>query len=208
MKKIMTLAMAVAAITFASCGGSTGASNATDSIATDTVCVETDAAAKAEALTNKVVESVKSGDVEAIKTTLTEAKEEVERLIADGDIEGAQAYASQVKALYEENKQKIEEIAAGSTTLTELFTTVTSIPTEVTDATSAAGEAIKADAEAAKEKAAETVDAAKEKAAETVEAAKEKAAEAAANKTEEAKQKAKDAAAKAIDDAASKLLKR
>ena len=119
MKKIMTLAMAVVAITFASCGGSTNAGGATDSIATDTT-VETEAEVKAEELTNKVIESVKSGDVETIKATLTEAQEEVEELLENGDIEGAKAYASKVKALYEENKQKIEEIAAGSTiTLTK-----------------------------------------------------------------------------------------
>ena len=143
MKKIMTLAMSVVAITFASCGGSTNAGGATDSIATDTT-VETEAEVNAEELTNKVIESVKSGDVETIKATLTEAQEEVEELLENGDIEGAKAYASKVKALYEENKQKIEEIAAGSTTLTELFNTDTSIPTEVTDVTEAAGEAVKA----------------------------------------------------------------
>ena len=153
----MTMAMAVAAITFASCGGSTNSGGTTDSIATDTI-VEVESEVKAEDLTNKVIESVKSGDVETIKATLTEAKGKVEELLENGDIEGAQAYASKFKALYEENKQELEEIAAGSTTLTEILNTVTSIPTEVTDATEAAGEAVKADAEATKEKVEEVVE--------------------------------------------------
>ena len=157
MKKIMTMAMAVAAITFASCGGSTNSGGTTDSIATDTI-VEVESEVKAEDLTNKVIESVKSGDVETIKATLTEAQEEVEELLENGDIEGTQAYASKFKALYEENKQELEEIAAGSTTLTEILNTVTSIPTEVTDATEVTGEAVKADAEATKEKVEEVVE--------------------------------------------------
>ena len=99
MKKIMTLAMAVAAITFASCGGSTNAGGATDSIATDTT-VEAEAEVKAEELTNKVIESVKSGDVETIKATLTEAQEEVEELIENGDIEGAEKSLHWFKNLF------------------------------------------------------------------------------------------------------------
>lgn len=197
MKKLFSLVAVAAAISFASCGGNTKGNTAEeDSLLIDTVAVLDQTTAienVAEVLTQKLAEKDPAG----IQAVVEEVKEQVEALVATGDVEAAAKYASKIQEFVDANKAKLEEISEGKTTIEELINAVKELPTTVEQTTDAAVEAVKADANAA----AESVKAAAEqKANEAVEEAQTKANE----KIDEAATKAAEKANAAINDAAAK----
>ena len=183
------MVMAVAAISFASCGNKTEKSCCEgDSCTQDTAqcCGKCPVAA--------LNQTLEAGDADAVSTALTEAQEKIEALVAEGKTEEAQKLGSAIQEFINTNKEKL---ADAKITVDNIVSTITGIPAAA-EATAEAGvEAVKADAEAAKESAKAAADAA-------VEAGKAKAEEAATEAVEAGKSKANEA----IDNAASAAKKK
>ena len=93
MKKLFAMVMAVAAISFVSCGNKTEKAECEDTCACacDTcVCDPCDCAAQAcqkecgECPVKALAEKLEAGDAEAVGTALTEAQTKIEALVAEG----------------------------------------------------------------------------------------------------------------------------
>ena len=201
MKKFFAIAIAAVAMSFASCGGKTGANANPDSLAAEP-------AAAAEQIVSLLQEQIKNADVEQIKAIGTTVSETVAAFIAKGDNEAAQTYADIISNFIDNNADKLKEIGA-ATTLTEALAAVAALPVNTVNAAQSAADASVGLAEDQADAAAASVENAKqavENAAKAqVDAAKAAAAAqaAAAKAAADAKvQEGKDAANKAIDDAA------
>ncbi|MBQ8052067.1 MAG: hypothetical protein IJ197_10955 [Bacteroidaceae bacterium] len=190
MKKFFALVMAVAAISFVSCGNKTDKSCCeADSCSQDTAqcCGKCPVAALSETL--------EAGDAEGVTAALAEAQEKIEALVAEGKAEEAQKVGSAIQEFIEANKQKL---ADAQITVDNIVSTIAGIPAAA-EATAEAGvEAVKTDAEAVKESAKAAADAA-------VEAGKAKAEEAATEAVEAGKAKANEQIDKGVDAAKKKL---
>lgn len=223
MKKIFIAIAALAAMTFASCGGSTSQAEGADSIAVDSAVVEetnvVEATEQAEALITDLTQKVQAGNTNSIVEKVKEAALYVQTLAANGDTEAVKAYTSKLKEFVEANKDKLDQLATEKTTISELITKVASTPAEAENVLNQTAEALGADAETVKEAANALKDAAKtkvdEKANEAANAAKAKAEEKVNAAVEDAKSKAyekgKEAgenAKKALNDAADEAKKK
>ncbi len=203
MKKILTLIVAAAAISLASCGGKTASTANPDSLSTETVAVEdVPVAEQAQAIVAMLQEQLKNADAEQIKAIGKQVAEKVAEFLAKGDEEAAQTYTNVINNFISENAEQLKAIGA-STTISEALSTVEGVPSSIVEsATSAANgllESAQEQAEAAQQAVEAAPEAAKAAAEEAAAAAQQKVEEAAA----EAQQKAQEKASKAIDDAAS-----
>ncbi|MBQ9285146.1 MAG: hypothetical protein IJ209_02520 [Bacteroidaceae bacterium] len=231
MKKLFYLAMAVAAISLASCGGRTAATAELDSLACDSSACCEKQCPKAQA--NEVVallgEQLKSADPEQIKGIATTIGEKVAQFLSKGDTEAAETYTAVISNFIAENAAKLQEIGA-TEAVTQALAKVEGLPSDIietaTEAVTGVKSAALTSAISAIAKGESVVDAVKAAATEvaadgqqiaddakaTVEAVPEAVQEAAKAKTEEAaenvKQQATDAANKAIDDAAAAAKKK
>lgn len=221
------MALAIAAMTFTSCGNN--AKPAANADADTTVIDSTTAAVAPEdvqTLTNQLGANLKAKDASAIATLLTSAKTKAAE-IAKNNPEQAKQYVAQLQAWVKNNAAALKNIVTTSTNSTVGAAVSTAIgavsqinPDEVV--TSIAN-AAKTDAKAAGEqllnnvkqgatdavansKVGETVEKAKA-AKEAIENAPAEAQKKANEKINEATQKASEKANKAVNDAASKALK-
>ena len=214
MKKIMTLVIAAAAISLASCGGKTNSNTAElDSLTTETVAEEEVAPAEqAGQVVALLQEQIKNADPEQIKAIGAQVAEKVAEFLAKGDEAAAKTYTETINKFIAENAEKLKAIGA-STTISEALSNVENLPSSLLEAATSAANGVAATATEQAEAAQQAVDAAKaaveaapeavkeaakEAAKEAVDAAKAKGEEAAAA----AQQKAQEQANKAIDDAA------
>ena len=220
MKKIMTLVIAAAAISLASCGGKTNSNTAElDSLATETVAEEEVAPAEqAGQVVALLQEQIKNADPEQIKAIGAQVAEKVAEFLAKGDEAAAKTYTETINKFIAENAEKLKAIGA-STTISEALSNVENLPSSLLEAATSAANGVAATATEQAEAAQQAVDAAKaaveaapeavkeaakEAAKEAVDAAKAKGEEAAAA----AQQKAQEQANKAIDDAAAAAKKK
>lgn len=195
MKKILFAVMAIAAISFTSCGNKTQQAEATDS---------TEVAINAEEEANAVIDNLKAFVAAGDADKLTAALEEVKNMVGEfvlNDPDAAMTYvttvqnylkenAEQVKAVVEKNADAASAVAVFMETEPEVM--VSAIVEKVSDKTEDAKETV----EEAKD---EAVDAAKQ----TVEDAKA----AAKQNVEDAKAAAKQKANDAVDNAAKDVKK-
>lgn len=189
MKKILFAVAAMAAFTFASCGG-----NKTENPAVEADTVAVEAVEGIDALG----EALEAGDPAQLQTVAETMQTKVQELIANGNIEQAEAYKLQLEKWYNENKEKVEAIAADGLNIGQIVETVKNLPTTAENAGEAAVDAAKADAqvvgeqvkEAAKQKAQEEVNKAEQKVNEKVQQETQKAAEKVNQKVQEGTQKA------------------
>ena len=210
MKKIFIAIIAVAAMSFASCGNSTKQGGENDTI--DTAVVEEDGVAEAQTKAEEIVaglmEKLEANDATSLSEKVAEAKAYVEELIGQGKLEAAKIYAEKIQGFIDANKDKLEAISAnGTETISSLLSAVTALPTS-------ASEALNGAAEAATESANEAVENVKDAAANAVNNAKsaveDKANEAVENaksKANEAVENAKSKAGEAVDNAAKDVKK-
>lgn len=216
MKKIMTLVIAAAAISLASCGGKTNSNTAElDSLTTETVAEEEVAPAEqAGQVVALLQEQIKNADPEQIKAIGAQVAEKVAEFLAKGDEAAAKTYTETINKFIAENAEKLKAIGA-STTISEALSNVENLPSSLLEAATSAANGVAATATEQAEAAQQAVDAAKaavdaapeavkEAAKEAVDAAKAKGEEAAAA----AQQKAQEQANKAIDDAAAAAKKK
>lgn len=209
MKKIMFMALAAVAMSFAACGGKTGAAADTDSLAVEA----TEAAAPAEQA-NQVVallqEQIQNADPEQVKAISQQVAEQVSAFIAAGDEAAAEAYTKVINTFICENVEKLQQSGA-ATAIAEAIATVQNVPAAIVESTTQAAAGVVADANAQAEAAAATVDAAKQAIEAAPEAIKEQAKQQANAAVEAAQKQANDAAAaaqKKANDAAAAAQKK
>ncbi len=216
MKKIMTLVIAAAAISLASCGGKTNSNTAElDSLTTETVAEEEVAPAEqAGQVVALLQEQIKNADPEQIKAIGAQVAEKVAEFLAKGDEAAAKTYTETINKFIAENAEKLKAIGA-STTISEALSNVENLPSSLLEAATSAANGVAATATEQAEAAQQAVDAAKaavEAAPEAVKEAAKEAVDAAKAKGEEAaaaaQQKAQEQANKAIDDAAAAAKKK
>ncbi len=193
MKKIFIPVVAILAVSFAACGGSTNPSSETISI--EESIILDDSADITETLTEKIENNDTTGFSEM--TVLINNK--IQELYAKGDTAGAKAYIEKIKTFVEDNQDKLEQMNQSSSfnnvvdkakelpseIKKETEQTASDIKTKVKDVTEQATAKTEEKVEEVKGKAAEKVDNAKKKIEETAEKATQKTDEA----VERAKQK-------------------
>ena len=209
MKKVFVAAIAVVAISFASCGSKTEqAADAADS----TEVVANDASAAADEIISALSEQIEKKDASALQATLESIKAKIAEYISTNP-EVAKEYLGKVQGFLKDNAESIKAAVGNNAAVSSLIDGIAAVPSESVDALVGAGDALKAlgiDASAKTDAAVEGAkDAAAEKVNEAVEGAKEAAAEkvneakdAAAEKVNEAKDNAKQKAGDAVDKAA------
>ena len=180
MKKIFMMAVAAAALTFASCGQKQQAPVDPNAEAIDSVAVLTEEAnTAADEVISQLGANLESKDVSAFQTALEAVKAKVADFLAKNP-EIAKEYISKVQNFLKENADKIKAVVGTNAAVTALV---------------AAADAV--------EGAADAVENVKDAAKETVENAKE----AVADKANEAVQDAKDKAGEAVDKGAAAVKK-
>lgn len=203
MKKILTLIVAAATISFASCGSkTTSATSEIDSIAAEAAVEQsTPAAEQAQAVIALLQEQIQNADQDQIKAISDQIAQKVAEFIAQGDEAAAQTYIETISNFINTNAEKLKAIGA-STTITETISAVEGVPAGIIESVTNAANGVAA---TATEQAA-AAQAAVEAAPEAAKAAAEQAAAAAQQKAQEAaaaaQQQAKDKANEAIDNAA------
>ena len=210
MKKILLAVMAVAAISFTSCGNKTQQAEATDS---------TEVAINPEEEANAVVDNLKAfvaaGDADQLAASLDQVKEKVGEFVVN-DAEAAKTYVITVQKYLLENAEQVKAVAqqnvnaASAITLfmeTEPEAMVSTLVESVNDKAEATKDAAAATAEATKDAAAEAVNKTVEDTKAAVNKQVEDAKAAANQKAEETKAAAKQKANEAVDNAAQNVKK-
>ncbi len=162
-----------------------------------------------EAVVSSLAEKVQTGDATAITEAVETVQTELQKIVENGDVEKAAAYASQIKAFVEQNAAKLQELNVNTLTLNDIINAVQALPAAAQSTAEDAAAAVESDAVAAKDAAVEAakaqadaaVEAGKAKVNETVEEGKAKANEA----VQDAADKANKAVSGAINDATNKL---
>lgn len=193
MKKVLFMAVAAAAISFASCTNSAkGDANAADSTATPVV------ENVAEDVTKDLQSKLDAKDANGMQAALATINEKIETLKKEGKLEEAKSLVKQVQDWLTNNAETVKSVVGENEALNKLVDGVKAIPVDALGASEEAVEGAKAGiqdaANAAQEKADAAVDAAKQKTNEAVDAAKQKAAD----KINEAADKAASKAVKGL----------
>ena len=138
MKKILFLAIATVAMTFAACGGKQQAADAIDPAAvaqmTDAVEVQNAANQAVEALQAQL----ENADKTQVEAVLAKAIEAANGLLNNGNVEGAAQYAQSVLGFVQENQQALADLGVDATniipsTLIDAATAATSLQHQVED---------------------------------------------------------------------------
>ena len=144
MKKLFAMVMAVAAISFVSCGNKTEQGECVDSCCADSSCAE-----KCEECPLKgAAEKLEAGDAEAVTAAFAEAQSKIEALVKEGKIEEAQKVGFAIQEFIDTNKEKL---ANAQITVDNLVSTIKGIPAAAESTVEAGAEAVKTDAEAVKD---------------------------------------------------------
>lgn len=212
MKKILVLALAMVAISFASCGNK--AQKNAEEIIDSTEAVVEDVNAAADEAIAALSEQIEKNDASALQTALEAIKAKVASFIA-ANPELAKEYLGKVQGFLKENADKIKAVIGDNAAISSLVDGISNLPSESVDALMGAGDALKALGIDATAKAADAVEGAVEGAKDAVEGAKDAAVDAmkdakdaAVNKANEAVEGAKEKAGEAIDKAASDAKKK
>ena len=202
MKKFFMMAMAVVAMTFASCGNKT--EKPVEEVIDSVAVLTEEANAAAEDAISQLSATLEKQDASALQTALEAIKAKVAEFIAiNPGI--AKEYISKVQNFLKENADAVKAVVGTNATISGLVDGIAALPTESVEALTGATDALKAlgiDASNfVKDAASDAVDAA----ADAVEGAKDAAADAvegAKDAASNAVEGAKDAAGKAVDNAA------
>lgn len=215
------MVIAVAALSFASCGNKSGANANADSTATDTTAAVGDSTAS----NDSTVSSIQSGDAKAAPATIAALTKEIQAKIASKDTQGlttllanakakitelaksdpkaAQAYVSQLQQYINQHAAEIKSIANGDVTISQAVDQVKNLnPEKVVNAlasaaTSDAKSIANNAAQTAKSTAEESVNNKVNEATNAANTAKKAAEEKANKEVTKAQKKANDAVNKA-----------
>lgn len=231
MKKNIMLVMAVAAMLFASCGGSKtkSAAEATDSTATadsteqvDTTALAPETKSTLNALTAQASSAIGKKDPKQVTTALADLATTYKTLVNAGKLDEAKTYGAAIKKFVKDNEQALKSVATNNTTIADLINSIENLPTTAATTADEAKKAVAQDvvnlaspylqkgaaAKAAIDAAPATAKAAAEQAANNARTAAEnkvnEEANKAASKTNEAVTKAQNKAAEKVNKAANK----
>ena len=138
MKKNIMLVMAVAAMLFASCGGSKtkSAAEATDSTATadsteqiDTTALAPETKSTLNALTAQATSAIEKKDPKQVTTALADLATTYKTLVNAGKLDDAKAYGAAIKKFVKDNEQTLKSVATNNTTIADLITNIENLPT-------------------------------------------------------------------------------
>ncbi len=199
MKKILFLAVATVAMTFAACGSKQQGADAIDA---EAVAQMTDDS-QIEGAANQVVEALKAqianADKSQVEAVIAKAVEAAQGLISNGNVAGASKYVQTVTNFISENQETLANLGIDTSSI---------IPATVTDAISAAttvGEQADCATQCAQEQvegAVESAQQAAESAQQAAQQAVDQTVEAAQQATNQAAQQASQAAQQAVSNAA------
>lgn len=181
MKKIFYAMMAVAAISFSACTGTTKGGSENDSINADSVVVDAAEDVTADATISKLADALANNDTEQAQTLLQQAQAYIAKLQQEGKLEEAKAYIAKLQQFISENEEKITPLTTGNETLNNLVAAVKALPVDAAAvaegakdaAVSAANEAANAAASAANEAANKAVETGKQEAGKAIDKAAE-----------------------------------
>lgn len=201
--------MAVAAVTFTSCGNQAGNGGDADATANDVEAVA-DSMASAEVSVDQVISdltaNLDSGEKEAVEAKVELAKSKIATLVQEGKLDEAKAYAEKIQNFVKENKEKLT--ATGSALISSFVNTTEKINLDNLEASTkdwaSSVKAIAGEAGAAAVTDAESAAKAVETAAQGVAGEAAKKVEGAVNKANEAKAKVDEVKNK-VDAAKSKV---
>ncbi len=215
MKKVLFLAFAAVAISFASCGNK--ANNAApEEVAVDSAALVEEANASVDEMITKLTEGIEAKDANKLQEIIEAVKAKAAEILAVNP-EIAKEYLTKVQNFLKENADKVKEVIGGNAAVASALAAFTDAPVDnvveglssylnagkeaVEGAVEGAKDAVDGAVDAAKEKAADAVNQVQQKGADVLDAAQQKANEAVDN----AQKKAADEASKAVGNAAKKL---
>lgn len=138
MKKNIMLVMAVAAMLFASCGGSKtkSAAEATDSTATadsteqaDTTALAPEIKSTLSALTAQASSAIGKKEPKQITTALADLATTYKTLVNAGKLDDAKTYGAAIKKFVKDNEQALKSVATNNTTIADLINSIENLPT-------------------------------------------------------------------------------
>lgn len=138
MKKNIMLVMAVAAMLFASCGGSKtkSAAEATDSTATadsteqiDTTALAPEIKSTLNALTAQATSAIEKKDPKQVTTALADLATTYKTLVNAGKLDEAKTYGAAIKKFVKDNEQTLKSVATNNTTIADLINNIENLPT-------------------------------------------------------------------------------
>lgn len=199
MRKVILSIMAVAAISFSSCGNKTENGADVDSTANEVEAVA-DSVETAEAEVENVISDLAAGlessDKATVETKVAEAQGKIAQLIEEGKLDQAKAYAEKIQNFIKENKDKLN--ATGSTLVSSFVSSAEKLDLNNIEASAKDwASTVKAVAGDAGSKAVSDVEGAAKDAAQAVSGEAGQKVQDAVNKVEDAKAKVDAAKAKA-----------
>lgn len=199
MRKVILSIMAVAAISFSSCGNKTENGGDVDSTANEVEAVA-DSVETAEAEVENVISDLAAGlessDKATVETKVAEAQGKIAQLIEEGKLDQAKAYAEKIQNFIKENKDKLN--ATGSTLVSSFVSSAEKLDLNNIEASAKDwASTVKAVAGEAGSKAVSDVEGAAKGAAQAVAGEAGQKVQDAVNKVEDAKAKVDAAKAKA-----------
>lgn len=191
--------MAVAAVTFTSCGNQAGNGGDADATANDVEAVA-DSMASAEVSVDQVISdltaNLDSGEKEAVEAKVELAKSKIATLVQEGKLDEAKAYAEKIQNFVKENKEKLT--STGSTLVSSFVSSAEKLDLNNIEASAKDwASTVKAVAGEAGSKAVSDVEGAAKGAAQAVAGEAGQKVQDAVNKVEDAKAKVDAAKAKA-----------
>lgn len=132
------LVMAVAAMLFASCGGSKtkSAAEATDSTATadsteqiDTTALAPEIKSTLNALTAQATSAIEKKDPKQVTTALADLATTYKTLVNAGKLDEAKTYGAAIKKFVKDNEQTLKSVATSNTTIADLINNIENLPT-------------------------------------------------------------------------------
>lgn len=199
MRKVILSIMAVAAISFSSCGNKTENGADVDSTANEVEAVA-DSVETAEAEVENVISDLAAGlessDKATVETKVAEAQGKIAQLIEEGKLDQAKAYAEKIQNFIKENKDKLN--ATGSSLVSSFVSSAEKLDLNNIEASAKDwASTVKAVAGDAGSKAVSDVEGAAKDAAQAVAGEAGQKVQDAVNKVEDAKAKVDAAKAKA-----------
>lgn len=130
MRKLFFAVVAVAALTFASCGNKSNANaEAVDSTTVDTTALAPETMTTFKALSAQLISALDEGSADAVTQALANFEAMYKTLANTGNLEDLKGYGVLVKNLIAENADKIKSVANGNATIASLVSSIEALPT-------------------------------------------------------------------------------
>lgn len=130
MKKLFFAVVAVAALTFASCGNKSNANaEAVDNAKVDTTALASEAELIYNALRAQLVKALDEGNAAKLTTALANFEAAYKTLANSGKLEDLRTFGVRIKNLISEQADNIKKVADGDVTISSLVSDIEGLPT-------------------------------------------------------------------------------